>query len=81
MARIAQAIPQPPQWSVLVSVLASHPLAGLVSQSAKGAVHIATAHDPFMHAAEALATMHPLLQAPQWAVLRCVSTHALPQQV
>jgi hypothetical protein len=81
LGRAAQAMPQPPQWATVVCVLTSQPLPGVLSQSAKGAVHMPTAHTPLRHAAWALATSQRLPQAPQDAMLDCVSRHALSQHV
>jgi hypothetical protein len=81
LAPTAQRMPQAPQCSVVVAVLVSHPFVGIPSQSAKGAVHMATAHAPFMQRAVALGTSHRWSQRPQWADDDCGSTQAPPQQV
>jgi hypothetical protein len=81
LGRSAQAMPQPPQWAVLVWVLASQPLPGVLSQSANGAVHAPTAHTPLLHMAIALGTSQRLPHAPHDAMLLCVSTQAWSQQV
>lgn len=47
-----------PQCDRLVCVLASQPLAGLLSQFAKGAVQLATWHEPAMQAPVPLAGLH-----------------------
>jgi hypothetical protein len=44
-------------------------------------VHIEKVHAPFMHRGAALSTVHRRPQAPQLAVLRCVSTQASSQHV
>lgn len=79
--RLTQAVLQAPQCVTSREVSVSHPLAGLLSQSAKGAVQDATAQVPFMHEAAALATWQRLSHIPQWAVLAWVSTHAPEQQL
>ena len=44
-------------------------------------MHIEKVHAPFMHSGAALSTAHRRPHTPQLAVLRCVSTQALSQQV
>lgn len=68
-ARGAQAIPQPPQWATVRDVSTSQPVDADVSQSAKGAVHIATVQVPFMHDETAFGAMQRLPQVPHEAVL------------
>lgn len=79
--RAAQAEPQAPQWDPLVAVLVSQPFIALPSQSAKGAVQIASPHTPLRQTGTPFMTVQPRSQAPQFAVLVCGSAHAPPQQV
>ncbi len=69
---VAQARPQPPQCIVLVCVFTSQPLAADMSQLAKFAAHVPTAHMPALHAG--VATLGSIREAqlvpqvPQFAV-------------
>jgi hypothetical protein len=65
--------PQAPQAVAVVRVSTSQPLSGLPSQSAKPALHAATAQRPAAHDAVALGRLHPRPQAPQWVALDWVS--------
>ena len=81
LARVAQAIPQPPQCDAEVCVSVSQPFEASPSQSPKGAVQLATAQAPARHAATPFVAVHARPQAPQFAVEVCASTHAPAQQV
>ncbi len=65
----AHTFPQAPQFEVLVRVAASQPLAGLLSQSAKPALHAPTAHRPAAQSGVAFCAEHALRHAPQFAAL------------
>jgi hypothetical protein len=65
--------PHLPQCRALLRVSTSQPLAGSPSQSAKPALHAATAQRPAAQAPRALAGAHARPQAPQCAALARVS--------
>jgi hypothetical protein len=60
-----QARPHMPQLALSVLVLASHPLAGIMSQSAMPIAHVPRAHVPALHVAVALGRRHAVPQPPQ----------------
>jgi hypothetical protein len=66
------ALPQRPQCARVVLVLASQPLAALLSQSPKPALHI-NEHAPALQAGVPLAAAHAFAQRPQCATLDVVS--------
>jgi hypothetical protein len=66
--------PHAPQWFASVAVLASQPLAALLSQLAKAPLHPTTAHAPPAHMDVALERLQELLHAPQWASVLPVGT-------
>ncbi len=72
---VGHALPQRPQFDTSVVVTVSQPFVGLMSQSAKPALHEATVHAPAAHPGAPLLTEHALPQRPQWpvAVRRSVS--------
>jgi hypothetical protein len=74
LGRGGQALSQRPQWATALRVSVSQPLVALPSQFEKFVAQVATAHAPAVHAAVALARLHPRPQAPQWVVLLRVST-------
>ncbi len=81
LARGAQAIPQPPQWATVTRVSTSQPLVGSRSQSPTPSLHELTTQRPLLQPAEAPASEQRIPQAPQFALLLSVSTHAPAQQV
>ncbi|MEN9797922.1 MAG: hypothetical protein RL653_1618, partial [Pseudomonadota bacterium] len=60
------ALLQAPQWDRLVDTFVSQPLEAVESQLAKFALHDAMPHAPDVQEAVPFATLHALLQAPQW---------------
>jgi hypothetical protein len=72
-APVAQVIPHAPQLFASARVSVSQPLAGFMSQSAKPASHIATAHAPIRQAGVAWASVHARPHAPQWATAAVTS--------
>ena len=62
----AQAAPHIPQLARLVRSEVSHPLVAVMSQSAKPALQLATAHADEAHRAVALAREHAFPHAPQF---------------
>jgi hypothetical protein len=73
----AQVRPQVPQLSVVV-VLVSQPLEGLMSQLAKPALQVPSAHVPAVQVAVALAKVHARSHMPQLdTVLRVSTSHPL----
>jgi hypothetical protein len=66
---IAQRLPHAPQFNTLLLKSVSQPLAALMSQLPKPAVHIPTAHAPITHVAVALGTAHARPHAPQLATV------------
>jgi hypothetical protein len=64
---LLQAAPQAPQFAGSAERSVSQPLAGLPSQSAKGALQLPTAQVPFEHAGTACGRLHAVLQLPQWS--------------
>ena len=70
---IAHAVAHPPQCAASVCVFDSQPLAALMSQSAKPALHAPNTHAPPTQDALALLTAHTLPHAPQFAALVRVS--------
>jgi hypothetical protein len=70
----AQPVPHAPQFFGSLVRLISQPSVGLLSQSAKPAVHAAIAHFEVLHAGVAFAGAHAVLQAPQLATSLVVLT-------
>ncbi len=66
-------MPQPPQREGVDCVFTSHPLAGLASQSAKPASHVAIVHLELEQVASAWGSTQGALQAPQCAAVKRVS--------
>ncbi len=58
--------PHAPQLVLVAVRLVSQPLAGLLSQLPKPAMHVPSAHDPDAHVAVALAKTQRWPHAPQW---------------
>jgi hypothetical protein len=77
-------LPQTPQLVALVRTSVSQPFAGLLSQSAKPALQLATEHIPPAHAAVALGRLHARPHIPQLVAVVRVSVSqplaALPSQ-
>jgi hypothetical protein len=73
--------PHAPQLEFSMRVFTSQPLAGFMSQSAKPAAQVVTAHAPATQVEVALPSAHTRPQAPQFDALVPVSTHAPPQSV
>jgi hypothetical protein len=69
----AQAIPQPPQFAVLVAVLASQPFIALPSQLAKPVLQAPSAQLPPAQVAPAFAKEQAIPQPPQFIALERVS--------
>jgi hypothetical protein len=65
------ALPQVPQWVVLVPVLVSQPLPTLLSQFPQPALHVMVQAPP-EHAGVPLAEEHAALHAPQWPTVELV---------
>jgi hypothetical protein len=78
-APAGQALPQRPQFAALVAVFASQPLAAIMSQSPKPALHIATVQAPAAQPAVPLAAMQVFPHVPQFIGFICVSWHIPPQ--
>ena len=76
-----QTRPQAPQLLTLVVILTSQPLAGLLSQSAKPGLQLATVHVPPLHPAVPLATAQTFPQLPQLFGSVLVLTQTPPQMV
>ncbi|MFO0602212.1 MAG: hypothetical protein U0324_03510 [Polyangiales bacterium] len=66
-ARVAQAMPQPPQWAVVVRVSVSQPLASLPSQLPKPAAQVPTRQTPSRQAVAPPSVGHTRLHEPQWS--------------
>ena len=71
---VSQTFPQPPQLLGSASVLASHPLFGLPSQSDHPFAHTGT-HVPAGHVVEPCWFVHVVPQAPQLATLQIEVSH------
>jgi hypothetical protein len=81
LGREAHARSQPPQCRTSPRVLASQPVSGARSQSAKGSAQAPTAQVPLRQAGVALASAQGRPHPPQCAALACGSTQAPLQQV
>jgi hypothetical protein len=67
-------LPQLPQLAGSAETLFSQPLATSLSQLSKPALQAAMPHAPAVQEGVPFATLHALLQAPQWDVLVAVFT-------
>jgi hypothetical protein len=66
---LEQAMPQPPQWALLVRVWVSQPLVWMPSQLPKPAMQEVMEHAPAEQTEVALESVHALPHAPQLVAL------------